>query len=279
MSRIGKLPIPVPSGVSVDVQKNHVRVEGPRGTLERGLPSQISIRVEGQTVVCERPSDGREHRSLHGLTRTLVANMVAGVSAGFRNELELVGVGYRAQKQGNDLVLSLGFSHPVRYTPPAGIAVEVADPTHFSVSGISKEQVGQVAADPLLAKCRWESLGRDSSYSRNESGLSSNVWNFFSMCLSLPTPRSRLRGDPGDAGRVGRGYLDARETSFPPDPLLAKCRWESLGRDSSYSRNESGLSSNVWNFFSICLSLPTPRSRLRGDPGDAGRVGRGYLVL
>src|SRR5919108_2622478 len=147
MSRIGKLPIPVPSGVSVDVQKNHVRVEGPRGTLERGLPSQISIRVEGQTVVCERPSDGREHRSLHGLTRTLVANMVAGVSAGFRNELELVGVGYRAQKQGNDLVLSLGFSHPVRYTPPAGIAVEVADPTHFSVSGISKEQVGQVAAD------------------------------------------------------------------------------------------------------------------------------------
>jgi large subunit ribosomal protein L6 len=147
MSRIGKLPIPIPSGVNVEVQNNHVSVEGPKGKLERGLPAQIAIRLEGGTIICQRPSDGREHRSLHGLTRTLVANMVTGVSTGFRKELELVGVGYRAQKQGDVLVLSLGFSHPVRYTPPAGITIDVTDATHFAVSGIAKEQVGQVAAD------------------------------------------------------------------------------------------------------------------------------------
>ena len=147
MSRIGKLPIPVPSGVKVDVARNHVTVEGPRGRLERTLPAQIDVRLEDGQVVCRRPSDGREHRSLHGLTRTLVANMVTGVSAGFRKELELVGVGYRAQKQGDELVLSLGFSHPVRYRPPQGVTVEVADATHFSVSGISKEDVGQAAAN------------------------------------------------------------------------------------------------------------------------------------
>jgi large subunit ribosomal protein L6 len=147
MSRIGKLPIPVPSGVNVDVQNNHMTVDGPRGKLERGLPPQIAVKVEGGTIVCQRPTDGREHRSLHGLTRTLVANMVTGVSAGFRKELELVGVGYRVQKQGEDLVLNLGFSHPVRFTPPGGITIDVTDPTHFAVSGISKEDVGQVAAD------------------------------------------------------------------------------------------------------------------------------------
>jgi large subunit ribosomal protein L6 len=152
VSRIGKLPIPVPSGVKLDVQGSHVKVEGPRGRLERTLPSQIAIRVDDGTVVCERPTDGREHRSLHGLTRTLLANMVTGVSAGFTKQLELVGVGYRAQKQGDDLVLSLGFSHPVRYTPPKGITIDVADPTHFSVTGNSREDVGQVAA--VLRKFR-----------------------------------------------------------------------------------------------------------------------------
>jgi large subunit ribosomal protein L6 len=105
------------------------------------------VKVEDGRIVCERPTDGREHRSLHGLTRTLVANMVTGVSAGFRKDLELVGVGYRVQKQGEDLVLNLGYSHPVRFTPPAGIGIEVPDPTHFAVTGISKELVGQVAAD------------------------------------------------------------------------------------------------------------------------------------
>jgi large subunit ribosomal protein L6 len=146
VSRIGKLPIPVPSGVKVEVQGSHVKVEGPKGSLERTLPSQIAIKVEDGTVLCERPTDGSQHRSLHGLTRTLVANMVTGVSDGFTKHLELVGVGYRVQKQGEDLVMNLGYSHPVRYSPPKGISIDVADPTHFSVTGISKEDVGQVAS-------------------------------------------------------------------------------------------------------------------------------------
>jgi large subunit ribosomal protein L6 len=147
MSRIGKLPISVPSSVKVEVRGNHVSVEGPRGRLERTLPAQVAVKLDGGAILCERPTDGREHRSLHGLTRTLVANMVTGVSEGFTKQLELVGVGYRVQKQGQDLVLSIGFSHPVRYAPPEGVSVEVADATHFSVSGISKEAVGQVAAE------------------------------------------------------------------------------------------------------------------------------------
>ena len=147
MSRIGKLPIQVPSGVEVVVTANRVKVTGPKGTLERALPAQISVKVQDGTVVCERPSDGREHRSMHGLTRTLVANMVTGVSTGFTKHLELVGVGYRVSKQGEDLVLNLGFSHPVRFSPPTGITIDVADPTKFSVSGASAELVGQIAAD------------------------------------------------------------------------------------------------------------------------------------
>ena len=147
MSRIGKLPIPVPKAVKVDLQGHHLKVEGPKGTLERALPAQIAIRVEDGTIVCERPSNGREHRSLHGLTRTLVANMVNGVSQGFTKQLELVGVGYRVAKQGEELVLNLGYSHPIRFRPPQGISIEVADPTHFSVGGINREQVGMVAAD------------------------------------------------------------------------------------------------------------------------------------
>src|SRR3954453_20041991 len=125
MSRIGKHPIPIPSGVKVDVNRNHVHVEGPRGTLERDLPPAIAIEIEDGKIVCSRPTEGREHRSLHGLTRTRVATMVTGVSPGYRKELELVGVGYRAQKQGEDLVLSLGYSHPIRVAPPTGVEVEV----------------------------------------------------------------------------------------------------------------------------------------------------------
>jgi large subunit ribosomal protein L6 len=147
MSRIGKLPIPLPSGVTVDVRQSYVKVDGPRGSLERALPGSIQITVDDGQITCARPTDNRQHRSLHGLTRTLVANMVTGVSQGYRKELELVGVGYRAQKQGNDLVLSLGYSHPVKVAPPEGIAFEVQDPTHFAVTGIDKEMVGQVAAD------------------------------------------------------------------------------------------------------------------------------------
>ena len=147
MSRIGKLPIPVPSSVKVELDANRVKVEGPKGTLERTVPAQVTLKLEGDQILCTRPTDGREHRSLHGLTRTLVANMVTGVSEGFTKHLELVGVGYRVAKQGDELVLNLGYSHPVRYRPAAGVAIDVADPTHFAVTGISKEAVGQVAAE------------------------------------------------------------------------------------------------------------------------------------
>jgi large subunit ribosomal protein L6 len=137
----------VPGSVKVELVANRVKVEGPKGTLERTVPAQVSVKLEGDQILCERPTDGREHRSLHGLTRTLVANMVTGVSEGFTKHLELVGVGYRVAKQGEDLVLNLGYSHPVRYAPKSGVSIEVADPTHFSVTGISKEDVGQVAAE------------------------------------------------------------------------------------------------------------------------------------
>ena len=147
MSRIGKLPIPVPAGVSVEVNANQVKVTGPKGTLERALPAQISVKVLESTVFCERPSDGREHRSMHGLTRTLVANMVTGVSTGFTKNLELVGVGYRVAKQGDEVTLSLGYSHPIKFKPPPGVTIDVQDQTKFSVSGISIEDVGQVAAN------------------------------------------------------------------------------------------------------------------------------------
>ena len=146
MSRIGKLPIPVPSGVDATLTGSHLSVKGPRGTLERSLSPQMRIEVEGGTITVTRPTDSTLHRAQHGLTRTLIANMVAGVSAGFTRELELVGVGYRAAKQGNDLVLTLGYSHPIRYSPPEGISIEVPQPTRISVSGADKEVVGQVAA-------------------------------------------------------------------------------------------------------------------------------------
>jgi large subunit ribosomal protein L6 len=141
------MPVAVPAGVTVEIAGNRVKVTGPKGTLERALPAQIGLRQEDGQIICERPSDSREHRSMHGLTRTLVANMVTGVSAGFSKQLELVGVGYRAQKQGEDLVLSLGYSQPIRFSPPKGVTIEVADPTHFSITGGDAEVVGQVAAD------------------------------------------------------------------------------------------------------------------------------------
>jgi len=146
MSRIGKLPITVPSGVDVTFSGSHVTVTGARGTLERTLPPSMIIRVEDSTIVVERPSETTTHRALHGLTRTLIANMVEGVSKGFSRQLDLVGVGYRASKQGEDLVLNLGYSHPIRYTPPQGVTIEVPAPTQISVTGANKEAVGQVAA-------------------------------------------------------------------------------------------------------------------------------------
>ena len=147
MSRIGKLPVPVPKNVKVTLEPGKVKVEGPKGQLERALPAEISIKQADGELVFERPSDDYKHRALHGLVRSLVANMVEGVDKGFTKHLELVGVGYRVAKQGEDVVLSLGFSHPIRYKPPKGVSVEVQDPTKFSVSGVSIEDVGQVAAN------------------------------------------------------------------------------------------------------------------------------------
>jgi len=148
MSRIGRSPIPVPNGVSITLSDGHVSVKGPQGTLERDLPGQITVRQDGDVLVVERPDDARQNRALHGLTRSLVANMVTGVSTGFTKELEIVGVGYRAVAQGpGRLEFALGFSHPVPVEAPAGVTFEVPVPTRVIVKGIDKELVGQVAAN------------------------------------------------------------------------------------------------------------------------------------
>ncbi len=148
MSRIGRAPIPLPAGVDVSVADGRITVRGPRGTLERALPPDITVRRDDGELVVERPDDEREHRALHGLTRSLVNNMVIGVTAGFTRDLEIVGVGYRAAAQGpNRLELALGFSHPVVVEAPEGITFEVPAPTRISVKGNDKQAVGQVAAD------------------------------------------------------------------------------------------------------------------------------------
>ena len=148
MSRIGKQPITVPSGVEVTLDGNHVTVKGPKGTLEHDVPETITIAREGDDLVVTRPDDERANRSLHGLTRSLVANMVAGVSDGFTKELEIVGVGYRAAAAGPRRIdLQLGFSHPVAVDAPDGVEFEVPSPTRITVKGYDKQLVGQVAAD------------------------------------------------------------------------------------------------------------------------------------
>jgi large subunit ribosomal protein L6 len=147
MSRIGKQPIAVPSGVEVQVDGARVAVKGPRGQLERTFHSDIQITLEQDVVSVQRPSDERLHRSLHGLTRSLIANMVEGVTAGFEKRLEIVGVGYRAALKGEDLELALGFSHPVNVPAPTGIEFEVPAPNRIVVRGIDKELVGEVAAN------------------------------------------------------------------------------------------------------------------------------------
>ena len=147
MSRIGRLPVAIPAGVEVSVaENNHVTVKGPKGTLERTLPSEMDIKVEGSEVVVTRPNDLKKMKSLHGLTRTLINNMVVGVTDGYTKTLEVNGVGYRAQKQGKKLVLSLGYSHPVEMEDPEGLESKV-DGNKIIVSGISKEKVGQYAAE------------------------------------------------------------------------------------------------------------------------------------
>ncbi len=146
MSRIGLRPITVPDNVEITIDGAHVRVKGPKGTLERRLHQDMIIeRQDGQLLV-RRPSDARQHRALHGLTRTLVDNMVVGVTTGFRKDLEISGVGYRAQLVGQSLVLQLGYSHPVRVTPPEGVTFAVEGNNRVAVMGIDKELVGQEAA-------------------------------------------------------------------------------------------------------------------------------------
>ncbi|MDQ3929725.1 MAG: 50S ribosomal protein L6 [Chloroflexota bacterium] len=146
MSRIGNKPIPLPKGVSVELNGSHLIVKGPKGTLEQSFRPEIDIKQEDGQIVVTRPAEDKLHRSLHGLTRTLIANMVTGVTDGFTKTLEIAGVGYRVAKDGNTLVFSLGFSHPVRVEPPNGITFNVETPTRFSVSGIDKQVVGEQAA-------------------------------------------------------------------------------------------------------------------------------------
>ena len=147
MSRIGRMPIAVPAGVTVDIAENNkVTVKGPKGTLERVLSAEMDIKLEADVITVSRPNDLKKMKSLHGLTRTLIHNMIIGVTEGYVKDLEVNGVGYRAQKQGNKLVLALGYSHPVEMVDPEGIEVKV-DGNKISVVGIDKEKVGQYAAE------------------------------------------------------------------------------------------------------------------------------------
>ncbi len=147
MSRIGRAPITLPAGVEIDIGPGRVGVKGPRGTLEQAVPHEMTVSVDEGVVTVTRPTDRGPHRSLHGLTRTLVANMVEGVTNGYEKRLEIQGVGYRAALRGTSIELLLGFSHPVIVDPPAGIEFEIPAPTQIVVRGIDKQSVGQVAAD------------------------------------------------------------------------------------------------------------------------------------
>jgi large subunit ribosomal protein L6 len=147
MSRIGKLPIPVPTGVDVTIDGQQISVKGPKGTLEHTVAEPITVEREDGILAIKRPDDERRNRALHGLTRSLVNNLVVGVTDGYEKKLEIHGVGYRVQLKGSDLEFSLGYSHPVKVTPPEGITFVVEAPTRFSVQGIDKQRVGEVAAN------------------------------------------------------------------------------------------------------------------------------------
>ena len=147
MSRIGKLPIPVPAGVEVKIDGQKIEVKGPKGTLSHVVPAPITIFLEDNTITVTRPDDERLSRSLHGLTRTLIANNIHGVTQGFSKGLEIVGTGYRVTAKGNDLEFALGYSHPITVTPPAGISFTVDGNTKLTVNGIDKQAVGEVAAN------------------------------------------------------------------------------------------------------------------------------------
>ena len=146
MSRIGRLPIAVPAGVDVAIDGRNVTVKGPKGSLSRELHAEMTVARDGDSIVVTRPSEAKTHKQLHGLTRTLVNNMVVGVTDGYRKPLEITGVGYRAALVGRKLQLNLGYSHPIEIDPPAGISFEVENPTKLAVVGIDKELVGEIAA-------------------------------------------------------------------------------------------------------------------------------------
>ncbi len=182
MSRVGRMPIAIPEGVAVTIEGNVVAVKGPKGELSRSLHPEMSISLKDSKLIVARPSDSKSHRALHGLTRSLLANMIEGVSKGFQKNLELVGVGYRAQKSGDKLVLQVGYSHPVELTPPPGISVVVDGTSRISVLGIDKELVGEVAARIRRVKPPDPYKGKGIRY-----------------------VGERVRLKPGKAGKVGRG--------------------------------------------------------------------------
>ena len=147
MSRIGRKPISLPPGVEIKIEDNIITVKGPKGVLSQAIPEDMTINQQENELLVTRPSDAKRHRAMHGLARALVANMVTGVTTGFEKKLEMVGVGYRAQLQGNKLVINIGFSHPVEVDPPQGIEFEVPAVTKITVKGIDKQLVGNTAAD------------------------------------------------------------------------------------------------------------------------------------
>ena len=166
MSRIGRMPIAVPAGVTVEIAENNkVTVKGPKGTLERVLPAEMDIKMEGSEIVVSRPNDLKKMKSLHGLTRTLIHNMVIGVTEGYEKKLEINGVGYRAQKQGKKLVLALGYSHPVEMEDPEGIETTVDGTNVIIVKGISKGKVGQYAAEIRAKRAPEPYKGKGIKYS------------------------------------------------------------------------------------------------------------------
>ena len=181
MSRVGNRPIIVPKGVEVSIKGNEVTVKGPKGTLSHSFPEEMSILLKDGILTVSRPSDNRRHRALHGFTRSILANMVEGVSQGFKKNLELFGVGYRAAKSGDKLVLQVGYTRPVEFTPPPGISISTEGPTQISVLGIDKELVGGVAAKIRAVKPPDSYLGKGIKYTGE-----------------------RVRRKAGKAGKVGR---------------------------------------------------------------------------
>ena len=147
MSRIGRRPVPLPKGVTASVAGNTVVVKGPKGELTHTIPGELGVRLEDGQLIVTRPSEATKHKSLHGLSRTLVANMIVGVTEGYKKVLEINGTGYRVTAKGKDLEFALGFSHPVNVVPPTGISFSVERPTQFTVAGIDKQLVGEVAAN------------------------------------------------------------------------------------------------------------------------------------